>query len=245
MHELHFISWRFVGGSEMIDKSVDPPLSICEEVRLARELLFRPYPRILPNIPDQYCRTAQEFARIHQRAWINVPLRGCGMRMLALYFVYRQSRRFWNGFELVYEPTEENQRAVSNLLEYNPEQLWHFCISLQTGKRSEVSVATVEGASWDGCPAACHFLFPDKFYSGPVPADWENFVRPRQNKPNVDAQKTVQQEGELQENQMQDRILQSVKHAKGALSEYRKVFSKCVEEVLSRRKEERKHKIES
>lgn len=188
--ELKLVSWRFLGGSEKIERFVEPPVLYREEVYRARKLLFRGYPRILPNIPDQYCRTAQEFTK-YGTGWIDVPLRGCGLRMLAIYFVYRQSRAFWNGLEIVYEPAGDYRRVLGYLMAYSPEQLWSFVMQLCGSNTCPALIQEVAGASWDGHSAACHFLLPDRLYTGRVPEAWEEFVS---SKPEPDRQPEVQEE---------------------------------------------------
>lgn len=192
MNQFKSVSWRFLGGSVEIDKSVDPPNDVVNEVLAARSLLFQPYPGILPNIFRQFCQAAADFD-LRKRAWIDVPLRKSGYRMLAIYFVYQRSRSFWNGLEMVYEPTDENTRAVSNLMAYDPEKLWDFWQQLSRASGGAVSVQEMPGACWDGQSAALNFPLPgqDRLYTGRVPENWEEFVS---SKPEPDRQPEVQEE---------------------------------------------------
>lgn len=192
MNQFKFVSWRFLGGSVEIDKSVDPPDDVVNEVLAARSLLFQPYPGILPNIFKQFCQASADFNH-RKKSWIDVPLRKSGYRMLAIYFVYQRSRSFWNGLEMVYEPTDENTRAVSHLMAYDPGKLWDFWQQLSRASGDSVSVQEMPGACWDGQSAALNFPLPgqDRLYTGRVPENWEEFVS---SKSEPDRQPEVQEE---------------------------------------------------
>ena len=178
--EMEITSWRFLGGSEWIEEHVDPPEGVRYEVESARKRLFRGYPRILPNLRDQFCAAARKFNALG-KAWITVPLKQSGLQMLAVYFVYEQSRSFWNGLEIVYKPSPENQRAVSNLLAYAPEQLWAFCQSLIKERGMSATIQLMPEACGVGERAALNFPLPDKneLFTGDIPEEWEEFVSPK------------------------------------------------------------------
>lgn len=177
--ELQVVSWRFLGGSEWIEQATVPPSDIREEVEEARSLLFRGYPRILPNLSGQFCPAARAF-QARGKAWIDVPLRQSGLRMLAIYFVYQSSRSFWNGLELVYEPTGQNSEAVSHLMAYTPAKQWELWQILPHNSGEIVSIWEAPGARRREQAEA--FNFPlrgqDSLYSGVVPEDWMSFVCP-------------------------------------------------------------------
>ena len=178
--KMEITSWRFLGGSEWIDEQTYPPEEVRQEVESARKRLFRGYPRILPNLRDQFCAAARKFNALG-KAWITVPLRQSGLQMLAVYFVYEQSRSFWNGLEIVYKPSPENQRAVSNLLAYAPGQLWAFCQGLIKERGTSANIQAMPGAYPVEGRAAFNFPLPDKneLFTGEIPEAWEDFVSPK------------------------------------------------------------------
>lgn len=189
--ELQVVSWSFLGGSEWIDQSLVPPDDIRAEVEEARGLLFRGYPRILPNLSGQFCPAARAFDA-QRKAWIDVPLRQSGLRMLAVYFVYQSSRSFWNGLELVYEPTEQNNRAVSHLMAYSPSQFWELWQKLPRTSGGIVVIEEAPGAKRREQAEALNFPLPgrDSLYSGKIPEDWMPFVSPQPQ--NYQDQKAVE-----------------------------------------------------
>lgn len=180
--KLELVSWRFLGGSVEIDKSVDPPEAVMGEVMDARTLLFQPYPGILPNISRQFCKASNEFNKA-KRGWINVPLHASGLRMMAIYFVYQRSRAFWNGLEMVYEPTPGNTKAICHLMAYEPEQLWSLWPKLPQQSGGAVDIVAISATEWDGKSAALNFprLEEDGLYTGVVPVRWKSFVHVLRN----------------------------------------------------------------